>query len=150
MATLFAGVAAYAFALAVITFRFLAADGTLQLGKNSPFDQALVTFISNLQASVATLVLMGVALTLAFLLRSEILLPVGIVLVSTANALQAKLPHLTTVGDMPVFRNQIAFSLSPPDGWLFRLPPEDVLWGCAAAFCVGLIACTVVSGCVRT
>jgi hypothetical protein len=145
-AAAFAGVAIYALGLAVITFRFLTMYHGLRLGQNSPLDSTVVTFVSNFQASAATGALVGGAFLLALLLKSEVLLPCGVALVSIANALLAGLPRMTPAAG---FRSQVAYSLSAPDGWLFKLPEADVLWGCGAWVIVGVIACGIISGSVR-
>lgn len=146
----FAGVAAYAFTLAVITFRFLAVHDGPSLGKHSIFDQPVVTFVGNFQASGTTAALIVGSFILAMLLRSEILLPCGIALVSIVNAIAIGLPQQILIAASAGFNSQIAHSLSLPDGWLFRLPVTDVLWGCAIPFGAGVAACWVVSGLVRT
>jgi hypothetical protein len=144
----FAGMAAYAFTLAVITFRFVAVYNGSPLGKYSPFNHAVITFVSNFQASAATAALVGVSFALAILLRSEVLLPCGVALVAIANAILIGLPQQTAAST--AFRSQMAYSLSAPDGWLFRLPVVTVPWACAIPFGVGVVACWIVSGLVRT
>jgi hypothetical protein len=145
----FAAAASYTFTLAVITFRFLTVYNGLPLGNHSPFNQAVITFVSNFQASAATAALIIGSFVLGLLLRSEILLPCGIALVSIANAMLIGLPHRALTAIPAGFRSQIAYSLSIPDGWLFRLPVAGILWGCAVPFVVGVIACGIVSGFVR-
>lgn len=149
VAAAFAGLAAYAFTLAVITFRFLAVHNGPALGKHSPFNLTVVTFVGNFQASAATAALIVGSFALAMLLRSEILLPCGVALVAVANAILLGIPQRILTAATSGFRSQIAYSLSTPDGWLFRLPVGDVLWGCAIPFGVGVVACWVVSGLVR-
>lgn len=144
----FAGIAAFAFILAVITFRFVAVYNGLPIGEHSPFNQAVITFVSNFQASSATAVLIGGSFALGMLLQSEILLPFGIGLVSIANAILIGLPQHDAIST--AFRSQIAYSLSFPDELLFRLPVATVPVACAIPFVVGVAACTIVSGLVRT
>jgi hypothetical protein len=146
----FAGAAAYAFTLAIITFRFLAVYNGRPLGKNAPLDRTVITFVSNFQASAATAALIIGSLILAILLRSEILLPCGIALVSIANAILIGLPDKMLTGASAGFHSQVAYSLSAPDGWLFRLPVTDTMWGCLAPFGAGVAACWIVSGLVRS
>jgi hypothetical protein len=145
-----AGAAAYVFTLVVITFRLLTVHNGLPLGKGSSFNQIVITFVSNFQASAATAALIAGSFVLGMLLRSEILLPCGIALVSIANAVLIGLPGQALIATSAGFRSQLAYSLSAPDGWLFRLPVADILWGCAIPFGVGIIACGIVSGLVRT
>jgi hypothetical protein len=145
-----AAAAYYAFALAVITFRFLAAGGGSWLGQGSPFDQLVVTFVSNFQASSETAAFIGGALLLALFVRSDVLLPSGIVAVAALNAWLARFPHMVLTASGPEFRSQIAYSLSGPDKWMFQLPTGDVLWGCLSVFLVGVIACGLVSAAVRS
>jgi hypothetical protein len=147
-AATFAGAAAYAFILAVITFRFVTVYNGFSLGKYSPFNQSVIFFVSNFQASAATAALIVGSFFLAMLLRSEILLPCGIGLVAMANAILIGLPRETTLS--PGFRSQIAYSFSTPDGWLFRLPVAAVPWACAIPFAAGIAACWIVSGLVRS
>jgi len=147
LAAAFAGMAVYAFTLAVITFRFVTIYHGTSLGAHSPYNHAVVTFVSNFQVSASTAALIVGSFVLAILLRSEILLPCGIVLVAIANAILIGLPrHSTTAAG---FHSQIAYSLSAPDGWLFRLPVVAVPWACLAPFAIGVIFCTFVSSLVR-
>ncbi len=143
----FAACAVYAFTLAVITFRFVAVYNGAELGAHSPFDHTVVTFVSNFQVSESTAALIIGSFVLAILLRSEILLPCGIGLVTIANAILIGLPDhsITSVS----FHSQIAYSLSAPDGWLFRLPVLAVPWACLIPFALGVICCTIVSALVR-
>lgn len=134
--------------MAVITIRFAAAYNGIRLGKDSPFNQTVVVFVSNFQASAAIATLTAGAFALGVLLRSEILLPFGVGLVSIANALLVGLPQHTTA---PAgFRSQIAYSLSRPDGLLFRLPAASLPPACLIPFAAGVLACGAVSLLVRT
>lgn len=148
-AALFAGMAYYAFALAIITFRFLIAHDGLWLGKHSPYDQTALTFIDNFQTSAQTAALIGAALVLAVIVRSDALLPCGVVLISVMNAWLVRLPGTRPTTPAPTFHSQAAYSLSAADKWLFQLPMADVLWGCLIPLFAGVIFCGVVSRSVR-
>lgn len=147
LAAAFAALAVYAFTLAVITLRFVTVYHGSRLGAHSPFNHAVVTFVSNFQVSASTAALIVGSFVLAILLRSEILLPFGIGLVAIANALLMGLPgHNATASG---FHSQIAYSVSAPDGWLFRLPVTAVPPACLIPIAIGMICCTIVSALVR-
>lgn len=147
VAGLFAGVACCALTLAMVTWRFLIMNGDTRLGKGSPLDPRVVAFVSNFQTAQATAVLMVGSVILAIVLKSEFLLPAGILVGSVVNAMQVAIPPVGAIGDG--FRSQVAQTLAVLNGYLFRLPPLDVLWGCLIPLFAGLVACGIVAACAR-
>jgi hypothetical protein len=150
------GIACWA-ALILLTAAALEFFKDLARGRNStgssyPGRPTVVDFIrpvSRYQWSTVVRALWAAGFAGAASHTSEILLPCGIALVSIANAMLIGLPQRTLAAIPAGFRSQIAYSLSIPDGWLFRLPVAGILWGCAIPFVVGVIACGIVSGFVR-
>jgi hypothetical protein len=88
MAALFAGLACCVLTLAVITWRFVVMDDGVQLGKGSPFDNPIVVFVSNFQTSGAIASLVVGTFILAVVLKSEFVLPVGVLVASVVTAWQ--------------------------------------------------------------
>lgn len=138
-----AGIASYAFAAAIITFRFLTVDNGPVLGAYSSYDQSAVAFISSFQASAATAWFIVACFSMALILRPPVVLPLGIAAVSITNASLLTVPPLSPTAS--AFHNQLAFSLSVPDAWLFHLPAKLVLYGCLIPFAIGVLACGAVS-----
>jgi hypothetical protein len=138
-----AGIASYAFAAAVITLRLIAVQNGPELGKNSPYDQAAISFISSFQTSPTTAWFIVACFALALILRPPVVLPLGVVAVSLANTILLALPGLSPTA--PALASQLSYSLSAPDGWLFDLPVRYLVLGCVGAFAVGLIACGAIS-----
>ena len=138
-----AGIACYAFSVAVITFRFLTVPGGPLLGGRSPYDQSAIAFISAFQASSTIAWFVVACFAIALILRPPVVLPLGVIAVSVANAIVLALPHLSR-SDVP-FRDQVASTLAAPDSWLLSLPSKSVLLGCAISFFIGIVACGAIS-----
>jgi len=88
LAAVFAGLAGCVLALTVITWRFVTMDHGVQLGKNSPFDAPIVVLVSNFQTSGAIASLIIGTSILALVLKSEFVLPVGVLVASVVDAWQ--------------------------------------------------------------
>ena len=148
MAALFAGLACCVLTLAVITWRFVVMDDGVQLGKGSPFDNPIVVFVSNFQTSGAIASLVVGTFILAVVLKSEFVLPVGVLVASVVTAWQV--PISANGINARGYRSDLAHSLSVPNGLLFRMPTLSMPIGCLIALGVGLAACGVVAACARS
>lgn len=147
-AALFAGFACCVLTLAVITWRFVVMYGGVQVGKGSPLDTSIVVFVSNFQTSSAIATLIIGTFILTVVLKSEFVLPVGVLVVSVVNALQA--PIFANGAGAPGYRSDLAQSLSVPNGLLFRMPQLSMPIGCLIALSVGLAACALVGAFARS
>jgi len=143
MAASFAGIAGYVLTLTVITLRFTAVQGGPKLGADSAYDQSAVAFISSYQSSSSMAWFIVACFAIALILRPPLVLPLGVGAVSVANAFVLALPPLSSTASQP--QSQLVESLSTPDNWLLDLPVNSVLWGCAASFAIGVLACGVIS-----
>ncbi len=148
VAAVFAGIAGCIIALTVITWRFVDMDHGVQLGKNSPFDTPIVVLVSNFQTSSAIGSLIVGTFILAVILKSEFVLPVGVLVASVVDAWQVPV-SARRVG-AGGYRSDLAHSLSVPNGLLFRLPSLSMPLGCLIALGLGLAACGVVAACARS
>lgn len=148
LAALFAGLACCVLTLAVITWRFVVMDDGVQLGKGSPFDNPIVVFVSNFQTSGAIASLVVGTFILAVVLKSEFVLPVGVLVASVVTAWQV--PISANGINARGYRSDLAHSLSVPNGLLFRMPTLSMPIGCLIALGVGLAACGVVAACARS
>jgi hypothetical protein len=148
LAALFAGFACCVLSLAVIVCRFLIMHGGARLGKGSPFDVPIVTFVSNFQTSGAIAALIIGTFVLAVMLKSEFVLPVGIFVASVVNAWQV--PIFGRGAPVDGYHSDLAQSLSVPNGLLFQMPSLSVPVGCLVVFGVGLVACAIVAAFVRS
>jgi hypothetical protein len=147
-AALFAGLACCVLTLAVITWRFVVMDHGVQLGKGSPFDASIVVFVSNFQTSGAIASLVVGTFILAVVLKSEFVLPVGVLVASVVTAWQV--PISANGIDAGAYRSDLAQSLSVLNGLLFHLPTLSMPLGCLIALGVGLAACGIVAACARS
>jgi hypothetical protein len=148
LAAVFAGLAGCALALAVITWRFVAMDHGVQLGKDSPFDAPIVVLVSNFQTSGAIASLIIGTCFLAVVLKSEFVLPAGVLVASLVDAWQVPI-SANGIG-AGGYRSDLAHSLSIPNELLFRLPALSMPLGCLIALGLGLAACSVVAACARS
>lgn len=148
VAAIFAGIAGCIIALTVITWRFVDMDHGVQLGKNSPFDAPIVVLVSNFQTSSAIGSLIIGTFILAVVLKSEFVLPVGVLVASVVDAWQ--IPVSARRVGAGGYRSDLAHSLSVPNGLLFRLPSLSMPLGCLIALGLGLAACGVVAACARS
>lgn len=148
LAAVFAGLACCVIVLAVITWRFVAMDHGMRLGKGSPFDSSIVVFVSNFQTSGAIASLVIGTFVLAVVLKSEFVLPVGVLVASVVVAWQV--PISADGIDAGGYRSDLAHSLSVPNGLLFRLPELSMPLGCLVALGIGLAACGIVAACARS
>ena len=148
LAAVFAGLAGCVIALTVITWRFVVMDHGVQLGKNSPYDTPIVVLVSNFQTSSAIASLIIGTFILALVLKSEFVLPVGVLVASVVDAWQV--PISANDIDAGGYRSDLAHSLSVPNGLLFRLPELSMPLGCLIALGLGLAACGVVAACARS
>jgi hypothetical protein len=148
LAALFAGLACGVLTLAVITWRFVVMHDGVRLGKGSPFDTSIVVFVSNFQTSGAIASLVIGTFILAVLLKSEFVLPVGVLVASVVNAWLVPISASGIIAGG--YRSDLAHSLSVPNGLLFRLPDLSMPLGCLIALGVGLAACGIVAACARS
>jgi hypothetical protein len=148
LAALFAGFACCVLTLAVITWRFVVMHGGVQLGKGSPLDTSIVVFVSNFQTSGAIAALVVGAFILAVVMKSEFVLPVGVLVASVVNVWQV--PVFVNRIEADGYRNDLAHSLSIPNGLLFRLPELSMPVGCLIALGAGLAACGIVGAFARS
>lgn len=147
-AAVFAAVACGALTLAVITWRFEIMRGGVRLGKGSAQDSSVIVFVSNFQTSGAIAALVIGTFLLAVLLKSEFVLPVGVLAVSVVNAWQVPISANGT--GMNTYSSDLAHSLSVLNGLLFRLPELSMPVGCLIALGIGLAACGIVAACARS
>jgi hypothetical protein len=145
---LFAGLACCALTLAVITWRFDVMQGGVRLGKGSPIDRSIVVLVSNFQTSGTIAALVIGSFFLAVTLKSEFLLPAGVLVASVVNAW--RVPIAMNSAAVHRYSSDLAYSLSVPNGLLFRLPELSVPVGCLIAVSVGLADCGVVGACARS
>jgi hypothetical protein len=133
-----------AITLAVITLRLLNRHEGM-LGKGSRLDPKVIAFVSNFQTGEATTVLFFGTLALAFLLKSEFLVPMAVLVASVVNAWTVAIPPL---GDLRAgSASQAAQTLSTYDAYLFRIPPLDVLPGSFLPLVGGFLLCGIVGLC---
>jgi hypothetical protein len=132
----------------VITWRFVVMNHGVQLGKSSPFDAPIVMLVSNFQTSGAIASLIIGTFILTVVLKSEFVLPVGVLVASVVDAWQV--PISANGIHAGGYRSDLAHSLSVPNGLLFRLPALSMPLGCLIAFGLGLVACGVVAACARS
>lgn len=148
LAAVFAGLAGCVITLGVITWRFVVMDHGVQLGKNSPADAPIVVLVSNFQTSSAIASLIVGTFILAVVLKSEFVLPAGVLVASVVDAWQVSVSANGI--DVGGYRSDLAHSLSIPNGLLFRLPALSMPLGCLIALGLGLAACGVVAACARS
>jgi hypothetical protein len=148
LAALFAGFACCVLTLAVITWRLVVMHGNVRLGRGSPLDTSIVEFVSNFQTSGAIAALVVGAFILAMVMKSEFVLPVGVLVASVVNAWQV--PILANGIEVKGYRSDLAYSLSVPNGLLFRLPELSMPVGCLIALGTGLAACGIVAAFARS
>ena len=141
-AAVFAWAATYIFILATLTIRYTSVLNGFVLGKSSPFDNSVVTFVSEFQVSPAMLWFTLACFFLAVIIRPSSVVPLSVIAVSVANAASVPLKHVVSRAAGP--RTQFLQTVAVPDQRFFLIPDNYIVLGCMAAFLAGLLVCGLI------